>query len=154
MEDFDFGSDSDSDGDVEFESEAAKIEVGQNYAVYTDDDSNMGDPFYLVRCDHPLHVCEETYTDGWDCTWQAGTMLVGGYYYRRIKQSGGRHGCTYYELLMDRLCAMNFSHLVVKHHYPMIQYKTDCGNPRFKMSASVRGDILSDIEERQRYAVQ
>jgi hypothetical protein len=82
-------------------------------------------------------MCEETFPDGWGCEWESRSLLVGGIYYHRLLVSRFVVGDCYYELLTDWRCAMYYSHLVVRHHYPMLQYKCKKGNPRFKMSAAL-----------------
>jgi hypothetical protein len=50
------------DMDEDIENEATKVEVGDNFAVISDELQN-GDPFYVILCDKPLHQCEATFED-------------------------------------------------------------------------------------------
>jgi hypothetical protein len=62
-------SDFESNDDVDIESEALKVEVCHNFVVYLDD-MEFGDLFYVLRCNQPSYMCEETFTDGWGCEWE------------------------------------------------------------------------------------
>ncbi len=59
--------------DVDLESEAAKVEMGDNFVVILDELEN-DDPFYVVLCNKPLHRCKETFDDDWGNTWYEGDM--------------------------------------------------------------------------------
>jgi hypothetical protein len=48
---------------------------------------------------------------------------------------------------------MCYSHLVIRYHYPMVQYKCKKGYLRFKMSIAIKADILNDIEEQKLHVV-
>ncbi len=43
------------DGDLEFE--ATRVELDDNFVVISNDLEN-GDPFFVVICNEPLHMCE------------------------------------------------------------------------------------------------
>jgi len=48
------------DGDrTNLESEAAKVELGDNFTVIFDEFKH-GDPFYVVLCNKLLHRCEQS----------------------------------------------------------------------------------------------
>jgi hypothetical protein len=55
IEALDFDSVAKKDGDLEFE--AARVELGDIIVVIFDDLEN-GDPFFVVLCNKPLHMCE------------------------------------------------------------------------------------------------
>ncbi|KAG0627295.1 hypothetical protein M758_2G189600 [Ceratodon purpureus] len=99
----------------------------------------------------PVHNNLATFTDGWGCTWPRDTMLISGTYYRRLPSVGRDAGSFRYELLEDEPKAWNYSHLVVQSRVDLLQYKTSKRNPRFKMTAETREEILSNVEERQAY---
>jgi hypothetical protein len=40
--------------DEDIENEVAKVEVGDNFAIISNELEN-GDPFYVILCDKPLH---------------------------------------------------------------------------------------------------
>ena len=134
----------------DLESEAERVETGDTYVVYTDRPEH-GDRFFLVLCDMPVHVNDATFTDGWGCTWPKDTMLISGTYYRRLPSVGRDAGLFRYELLEDEPKAWNYSHLVVQSKVELVQYKSNKRNPRFKMAAETREEILSNVEERQSY---
>ena len=136
--------------EADLESEAERVETGDTYVVYTDRPEN-GDRFFLVLCDRPVHNNNATFTDGWGCTWPKDTMLISGTYYRRIRSVGRDASAYRYELLEDEPKAWNYSHLVVQSKVELLQYKSNKRNPRFKMSAESREEILSNVEERQSY---
>ena len=140
-----------AEDEVDLDSEAQRVEVGDTYVVYTDRPEN-GDRFFLVLCDMPVHSNNATFTDGWGCKWPKDTMLISGTYYRRLPSVGrGSVGSYRYELLEDEPKAWNYSHLVVQSRVLLSQYKSAKRNPRFKMSAETREEILSNVEERQAY---
>jgi hypothetical protein len=56
-------SDLDFDDKVDIESKASKVEVGYNFIVYSHD-VDFGDPFYVLRCNQPSFMYEETFADG------------------------------------------------------------------------------------------
>lgn len=136
--------------DIELDSEAERVETGDTYVVYTDRPEN-GDRFFLVLCDMPVHNNKATFTDGWGCTWPTDTMLISGTYYRRLPSVGRDKDSFRYELLENEPKAWNYSHLVVQSKVELLQYKSNKRNPRFKMSAETREEILSNVEERQSY---
>ena len=55
--------------------------------------------------------------------WKKRLILVGGLYYRRLPLSRTALGESYYELLTNKPWAMCYSYLIVRYHYPMLQYK-------------------------------
>jgi hypothetical protein len=55
IEALDFDSIARNDGDLEFE--ATRVELGDIIVVIFDDLEN-GDPFFVVLCNKPLHMCE------------------------------------------------------------------------------------------------
>lgn len=136
--------------EADLESEAQRVETGDTYVVYTDRPEH-GDRFFLVLCDMPVHGNAATFTDGWGCTWMKDTMLISGTYYRRLPRVGRASGSYRYELLEDEPKAWNYSHLVVQSKVDLVQYKSNKRNPRFKMTAETREEILSNVEERQAY---
>lgn len=137
--------------EADLDSEAERVEVGDTYVVYTDR-PELGDRFFLVLCDMPVHCNNATFTDGWGCKWPKDTMLISGTYYRRLPSVGrGSAGSYRYELLEDEPRAWNYSHLVVQSKVLLSQYKSTKRNPRFKMTAETREAILSNVEERQAY---
>jgi hypothetical protein len=52
------------DMDENIESEVAKVEVGDNFVVISNELENV-DPFYVILCDMPLHRCEATFENDW-----------------------------------------------------------------------------------------
>jgi hypothetical protein len=58
-------SEKDLNSNVDCETEAAKVEVGDNYIVFTKE-LEEGDPFYIVMCNQPVYQCLATFIDGWN----------------------------------------------------------------------------------------
>ncbi len=58
IEALNFDSDAKNDGDLEIE--VAKVELGDNFAIISNDLEN-GDLFFVVLCNKPLHMCEQTF---------------------------------------------------------------------------------------------
>jgi hypothetical protein len=69
--------------DEGFESEATKVEVGDNFAIISDELEN-GDPFYVILCDWVLHECEATFENDWGNTWYVGEMFLSSLWYHHI----------------------------------------------------------------------
>ncbi len=69
IEALDFDLDARNDGDLE--SKATRVELGDNFVVISNDLEN-GDPFFVVLCNKPLHMCEQTFEDNWGNTWYRG----------------------------------------------------------------------------------
>jgi hypothetical protein len=61
----------------DIEIEAAKVDIGDNYAVVLDELENK-DAFFVVFSNKPLHRCMETFNDGWGNTWYEAYMILGG----------------------------------------------------------------------------
>lgn len=134
-----------SDSDDDCESEAAKVEIGDNYAVFTDDLENGG-PFFIVLCNKPLHRCEATFYDGYGNTWYEGDMILGGVWYKCMTGHRGRNPS--YALCKDDPPAFTYSHLVVGSKFGMLPNATTKGNPRYSLPQEVRENLLAIIEDR------
>ncbi len=83
MDNSNLNSDDSEIDDEGFESEVAKVEVGDNFAVISNELEN-GDPFYVILCDQALHECEATFGDDWGNTWYASEMLLHCVWYHHV----------------------------------------------------------------------
>jgi hypothetical protein len=79
---------------------------------------------------------------------------LGGSYYYRLPLSKIVLEDSYYELPTDRPQVICYSHLVIGHYYPMVQYKSKNGNSRFIMSIVIKEDIFNDIKKGEVHVVQ
>jgi hypothetical protein len=55
----------DSNCNVDCETKAAKVEVGDNYAIVAKE-SEEGDPFYIVMCNQPVYKFPTRFRNGWN----------------------------------------------------------------------------------------
>lgn len=137
-----------TDEEEDAESETLKVEVGDNFAVISDE-LKKGDPSYMILCDKALHQCQETFEDEWRNQWYEGDMILCGFSYHQVLGQRGLN--TSYRLLNDSPLAYAYSHLALKANFPMLPSATRIRNPQFLMSPYVRESLITIIEERQNY---
>jgi hypothetical protein len=131
----DNGSNSDDlDTKDDIEIKATKVEIGNNYAIVSDELEN-GDAFFVILCNKSLHRCMENFNDGWGNMWYEGDMILGGIWYKRMVGPSTQNPS--YMLLKDVHPIVTYSHLVIKSKFPMLPNATRKGNPRFNMLAQI-----------------
>jgi hypothetical protein len=136
------------DMDEDIESKVAKVEVGNNLAIISDELEN-GDPFYVLLCDNPLHQCEATFEDDWGNQWYEGEMILRIFWYHHVPDQRGQH--TSYRLLNDASLIFAHSHLVLKSNFLILPNATMKGSPQFTMPLEIKDNLIVTIEERQNY---
>jgi hypothetical protein len=121
------------DGDLEFE--ATRVELDDNFVIISNDLEN-GDPFFVVLCNKPLHMCEQTFEDNWGNAWYKGDMILRGVWYDKVSHQQGTNISNM--LLIDFGPTYVYSHLVVASKFPMLPSATRKGVQRPCMSLGVR----------------
>jgi hypothetical protein len=130
------------------ELEATKVESGDNFVVILDELEN-GDLFYVIFCNKPLHMCEETFADEWGNIWYEGEMMFKRvWYYRVVGQQGENFS---YRLLVDAALSFVYSHHVVASKFLMFPTTKRKGNPRFFMAIENRVRLLVVVEKKANY---
>ncbi len=71
----------DSNSNVDYETQATKVEIGDNYTIVAKE-LEEGDPFYIVLFNQPIYHCPSTFSDGWNNTFLAREMVLGGHWYK------------------------------------------------------------------------
>ncbi len=138
------------DGDLE--SEAIRVELGDNFVVISNDLEN-GDPFFVVLCNNPLHMCEQTFENNWRNTWYQGGMILGGVWYDKVSHQQGTN--ISYKLLIDYGPTYVYSHLVVASKFPMFPSTTQKGVQRFYVFGSrAHGFFICNCVQLYAYLIQ
>ncbi len=70
------------DDDHDVESKSARVESSDNFVIIYDESEN-GDPFYVIICNKPL--CEETFENDQGNTQYEGEMMFEGVWYYKVE---------------------------------------------------------------------
>jgi len=71
------------DVDDNIEIKAAKVDIGDNYAIVSNELEN-GNAFFVFLCNKPLHTCMENFNNGKGNMWYKGYMILGGIWYKCV----------------------------------------------------------------------
>jgi hypothetical protein len=106
------------DVDDNIEIKAAKVDIGNNYAIVSNELEN-GNAFFVFLCNKPLHTCMENFNNGKGNMWYKGYMILGGIWYKCV--AGPSTQNPFYMLLKDVYPTVTYFHLDIKSKLTMLR---------------------------------
>jgi hypothetical protein len=94
-DDWEFGGEGGSKGDM--------LNIGDNFAISTEEDNNEGVEFYVLQCQRLKFFVKEPFECVWRGSFEVGNCVVAGTYYQRW----GRTDMTYVFLNESRVFYVN-----------------------------------------------
>lgn len=121
-----------------------ELKIGDNFAVVAEEGNPEGVLYYILQCQRPKFIVQESFTCVWGNSFEVGDHVVEGIYYQRW----GLSTTNSYVYLSASNPAYIHSHLVKAFDFPMVpsDYRVQGRDPTYKILPEHHCRILASLQ--------